>query len=94
MKKQSGIMKPRYEFQFKPESEGQYTYIFKRFGDINYPNGKSINLSPITQTFHPHSYAQFNIPYNAAQNPDQPFKVQRCINQQVELEIKVQGSGI
>lgn len=80
------IQKPRTTFQFEPESPGQYRYIFKRIGDRNYNDfGIETTVEPITQTFHPHSSAEFV--------PQQPKRFVRCISDSVTVEVMVQGSG-
>jgi nucleoporin POM152 len=86
IERKSDIQKTRTTFQFEPKTAGFYKYVFKRIGDRNYrDHGIAIETEPITQKFHPHSYAKFV--------SSQPSRFIKCVGDSVEMQVEVQGSG-
>ncbi|KAJ3045447.1 hypothetical protein HK097_001220, partial [Rhizophlyctis rosea] len=80
------LSKGRDVISFQPKHPGSYRYTFERIGDANYRAGI---IQPIetqqtfTQKIHPHSNAVFT----------GPFKLTRCLNSTVGLDVKLDGSG-
>ncbi|KAJ3213068.1 hypothetical protein HDU67_003416 [Dinochytrium kinnereticum] len=83
-KKFADVYKLRDTLSFKPSKPGTYIYEFKKVGDATYNEGIPIKDVTITQIIHPQSKAWFT-------NSLDRHLV--CVNDTLELEIALSGSG-
>ncbi|KAJ3101892.1 hypothetical protein HDU97_001005 [Phlyctochytrium planicorne] len=83
-KKFADVSKLRDTLSFKPSKPGTYVYEFQKVGDATYTEGVPVDNVTITQIIHPQSKAWFT-------NSLDRHLV--CVNDTIELEIALSGSG-